>query len=182
MDNKQTVKLMRPGSPARWVKLYLLYRQAFPAAERKPWAMILQMCRKGVTDIWCMERAGSFAGLAITINGPDIILLDYLAVAPECRGQGVGSQALQLLRSHYGDKGLFVEIESTLEPSGNREQRLKRKRFYLAAGMDEMHTTAKLFGVNMELLGYSCHLSYEEYKSFYRDNYNKWAADHIAHP
>ena len=36
-----------------------------------------------------------------------------------------------------------------------------------------------LFGVKMELMGFDCTLSYEQYHSFYRDNYGQWAADHI---
>jgi hypothetical protein len=31
----------------------------------------------------------------------------------------------------------------------------------------------------MELMGFDCHLTFEEYHNFYRDNYNQWAADHI---
>ena len=45
--------------------------------------------------------------------------------------------------------------------------------------MKEMHTRAKLFGVDMELLGYDCLLSFEEYREFYRTNYGEWAAGHI---
>lgn len=173
------IEIKRPTGLRRWAQLYKLYLSAFPAAERKPFSMIVSMYKKGKTDIWCLEREGRFSGLAITINSPDIILLDYLAVADGCRGTGVGSGALQTLRGHYAGKGLYVEIESTLEPAENSAQRLRRKQFYLRCGMTEMHTTAKLFGVNMELLGYDCYLDYDRYKAFYRDNYNQWAADHI---
>ena len=62
------VILKKPRGFWRWWQLYRLYLQAFPAAERKPWAMILRMYRRGVTDIWCLEKDGAFAGLAITIN------------------------------------------------------------------------------------------------------------------
>lgn len=175
----QQTELRKPKGIRCWAHLYRLYLSAFPAAERKPFSMIVSMYRKGKTDIWCLMRAGKFSGLAITINSPDVILLDYLAVAESCRSQGVGSAALQALHRQYAGKGLFVEIESTLEDASNRAQRLRRKRFYLSCGMTEMHTTAKLFGVNMELLGCDCHLDYEQYKAFYRDNYNQWAADHI---
>ena len=81
---------------------------------------------------------------------------------------------------YYGDKGFFLEIESTLEDAPNKNQRLRRKAFYLSCGLRELHTTAKLYGVNMELLGVRCQLNYDQYKAFYRDNYNQWAADHIA--
>lgn len=119
-------------------------------------------------------------GLAITINGPDTILLDYFAIAKKHRGQGVGAAALQAIMARYADQDFFLEIESTQESAPNQPQRLRRKKFYLSCGLKEMHTTAVLFGVKMELLGNGCHLDYDGYKAFYRDNYNAWAADHIT--
>lgn len=174
----ENAKLRKPGL-RDWGKLYGLYRSAFPAAERKPWWMILCMYHRGKTDIWCIEQAGRFAGLAITINGPDLILLDYFAVASGSRGQGIGKGALTRLKDLYGDKGFFLEIESTRESAPNLSQRLRRKAFYLRCGLVELGTTAKLFGVNMELLGVRCAMDYDRYKDFYRENYNQWAADHI---
>lgn len=174
------IELIRPAGHELWLKLYRLYLSAFPAAERKPWAMIRKMYRTGKTDIWCLMKAGHFVGLAITINGPDTILLDYFAIEKRHRGQGVGTAALQAIMARYADKGFFLEIESTGESAPNQPQRLRRKKFYLSCGLQEMHTTAVLFGVKMELLGVGCHLDYAQYKAFYRDNYNQWAADHIT--
>ena len=72
-----------------------------------------------------------------------------------------------------------MEIESTKDASADRPLRLRRKRFYLSCGLEEMGTEAELFGVNMELLGVRCHLNFQQYQSFYREHYNPWAADHI---
>ena len=174
------VTLTRPGKPRRWLQLYRLYLAAFPAAERKPFSMILGLYRKGKTDIWAVESAGKFRGLAITINSPRIILLDYLAVCESARGQGVGTAVLAQLQQIYSGKGFFLEIESTHEAASNQLQRQNRKRFYLAAGLEEMHTEAMLFGVRMELLGKGCRLDFTQYRNFYRDNYNAWAAEHIT--
>ena len=174
------IKLKKPESIADWLHLYRLYMSAFPKEERKPFALICKMYQKGTTDVWCLMREGKFVGLGITINGPELILLDYFAIEKKKRQQGVGSAALPALMNYYGDKGFFLEIESTLEEANNKEQRLRRKAFYLSRGLQDLHTTAKLFGVNMELLGLRCQLNYDQYTAFYRDNYNQWAADHIA--
>lgn len=172
-------QLKKPKGIAQWGALYRLYRSAFPTAERKPFGVIVSMYRKGKSDVWCVVRDGKFAGLAMTINGGSVILLDYFAIQSNSRGQGIGSAALRELLRIYGDKGLFVEIESTREIVPNQVQRERRKQFYLSAGLVELNVTAKLFGVNMELLGSRCRLTYDQYKAFYRDNYNSWAADHI---
>lgn len=173
------IKLCKPNGFGCWLKLYRLYLEAFPAEERKPFGMILKMYRQGKTDIWWIETDRAFSGLAITINGTKAILLDYFAVEKRRRGEGIGSGALRAIRRQYADKGLFIEIESTRERAPNLSQRQRRKRFYLSCGMEEMGTTAELFGVRMELLGNGCKLNYDQYKAFYRDNYNQWAADHI---
>ena len=175
------IELKKPAGHKLWAKLYSLYLSAFPAAERKPWWMIRKMHRAGKTDIWCIMHEESFAGLAITINGPDTILLDYFAVEKKCRGQGIGRSALKAILERYEGKHFFLEIESTnAQTAKNMPTRLRRKAFYLSCGLQEMHTEATLFGVKMELLGNGCHLDYNDYKAFYRDNYNQWAANHIT--
>lgn len=173
------VSLSKPKTFFQWLKLHRLYRAAFPAAERKPFRVILRMYRQGKTDVWSVEEDDRFVGMATTINGGGLILLDYFAIAKAFRGKGIGSGAMARLQEIYGDKGLFVEIESTREPAPNQAEREKRKRFYRASGMEELHVEARVFGVNMELLGSRCSLDFEGYRTFYRDHYGPWAAKNI---
>ena len=168
-----------PKGLKQWAEIYMLYQKAFPKSEKKPFALIQKMYKKGATDLWRFTRNGQFAGLIITINGSDHILLDYLAVETSQRGTGIGSEILQLMRSHYAGKGVFLEIESVYEECDNQEQRIRRKHFYEKCGMESMEVFVWLFGVKMELMSFGCKLSYEDYHAFYRNNYNQWAADHI---
>ena len=168
-----------PRGLRQWADVYKLYQKAFPASEKKPFWMIVKMHRKGASDVWRFTRDGKFAGLIITINGKNHILLDYLAVEEGQRGTGIGTEILQLMRAHYTGKGVFLEIESVYEDCDNRQQRLRRKQFYEKSGMTSMEVFVWLFGVKMELLGFDCRLTFEQYHNFYRDNYNQWAADHI---
>ena len=165
----------------RWEipRMLLLYRNAFPRSERKPFSRITSMAKAGRADLWTIRMDGRFAGLAATVNGPDIVLLDYFAVKRSLQGRGVGSSALLQLERAYADWGFFVEIESTLEEADNREQREKRKEFYVNCGMVPMNTEADVFGVRMELLGIRCRLDLAGYRAFYRDHYSPWAAEHI---
>ena len=159
--------------------IFALYRAAFPREERKPFSVIRKMAKRGRADIWTIRHDDRFAGLAATVNGQENILLDYFAVKSALRGRGIGSAALKRLMEHYAQKGFFVEIESTFEPSGNSRERQKRKEFYVNSGLIPMDTEADVFGVRMELLGVRCHLDFEQYRNFYRDDYSPWAADHI---
>ena len=179
---KELIDLLTFAAPKgfrQWADIYKLYQKAFPASEKKPFSMIVNMYRKGTTDVWRFTRDGKFAGLIITINGEKHILLDYLAVEESQRGTGIGSEILQRMRKHYDGKGVFLEIESVYEDCDNKAQRIRRKHFYEKCGMTSMEVFAWLFGVKMELMGFDCHLTFDEYHAFYRDNYHQWAADHI---
>jgi len=173
------ITLSPPHSTADWLRVWLLYRKAFPASERKPFSIIHSMYRRKKNDLWCISRDGRFAGFASTVNSKDLILLDYLAILSQYRGQGIGSAALEKMKEHYPDKGLFVEIEDTHSAGPEQALRLKRKHFYIAAGMAPLGVTALVFGVKMELLGLNCRMDFDGYKAFYRDHYNPWAAEHI---
>lgn len=164
------------------LRIRMLYRRAFPASERKPFPIIASNRKRGTTDIWYFSKDGAFVGFATTVNSKNLILLDYLAVPEKLRGQGFGSEILAMLRMHYVGKGLFLEIESVLDDTPNLEQRLKRKQFYLSNGMTDLHTEACVFGVNMELLGFDCQLSFDEYREFYRKHLSEFAARNVTPP
>ena len=167
-------------SHLQWLRIRRLYRKSFPRNERKPFRIILSMRRRGKTDVWCCMQDGRFAGFATTINGEDLILLDYLAVEAGLRGRGVGSRILHHLKEHYRGKGVFVEIESACEASPDQPERIRRKRFYTNNGMQPARVMASVFGVHMELLCWNCCVDFSRYHAFYRDHYNPWAADHIT--
>ncbi len=179
------VALYHPTTPLDWLRIYLLYRRAFPREERKPFSMIRKMCREGRTIVWLARitdgRFERFAGMASTIEGEGTTLLDYFAVSKHLRGQGYGSAFMQRLLLCYEDRGLFVEIEAAdrEDPTG---EKARRKQFYLRNGMAEMGVTVILFGVRMELLGRGCCLDFDGYRDFYRTYYNAWAAEHIVPP
>ena len=173
------IVLVRPKGIADWMKLYRLYLSAFPREERKPFGIIVKMYRQGKSHIWCIRRGEEFLGMATTINGDALILLDYFAIEKTHRGEGIGTAAMLALQEQYQDKGLFVEIESTLEAGPEQLQRLKRKHFYMGVGMEDLHTRANVFGVPMELMGVRCSLVFAGYQAFYRTNYGTWAAEHL---
>ena len=168
-----------PKGFRQWAEVYMLYQKAFPRSEKKPFSMIRKMHAAGKSDVWRFARQGEFAGIIITINGEENILLDYLAVAESRRGSGIGTNILQLMRQHYAGKGVFLEIESVYEDCENKAERIRRKHFYEKCGMKSMEVFVWLFGVKMELMSFGCTMTFEEYHDFYRDNYNQWAADHI---
>ena len=173
------IVLHKPQGVGDWLRLQRLYVSAFPKDERKPFAVIRRMFREGKGDIWCILTEGKFAGLATTVNGDELILIDYFAVSGKQRGKGIGKAAMECLLSLYPGRGVFLEIESPERPGLDREQRKKMKEFYLSCGFAELGVKAKVFGVYMELLGIGCQMDFETYRRFYGFNMTPWAADHL---
>ena len=173
------VSLHAPTGLRQWARLYTLYLCAFPRSERKPFFFMVKKHREGTFEMLCILKDGRFAGLAFMAFHEDLVLVDYLAVSKSLRGSGVGSGALAALRRRYPGKRLFLEIESVYEDTPERPQRLRRKHFYLENGMTPMGVMVRLFGVPMELLGFDCSITYEQYHSFYLQSMGAWAADHI---
>ena len=173
------IVLQKPQGMHDWLRLQRLYVNAFPRAERKPFGIIRRMFREGKADVWCVLSDGRFMGLATTVNGDDLILIDYFAITKKCRGQGLGKAAMECLLELYRDKGIFLEIESPDRPGLDQALRKKRKEFYLSCGFEELGVRAKVFGVYMELLGIRCRMDFAGYRAFYRDHYSGWAADHL---
>ena len=173
------IVLQKPRNPLDWLRLRKLYFSAFPADERKPFGIIRRMFREGKADVWCILSGDTFGGLATTVNGENLILIDYFAITEKRRGQGLGRASMECLLELYRDKGLFLEIESPDRPGLDQAQRKKRKEFYCGCGFADLGVKARVFGVPMELLGIRCQMDFDGYKTFYRDNYSGWAADHL---
>ena len=171
--------LTPPERLSDWLQFYILYRRSFPRAERKPFLTILKKYRTNSTDIWCIRRGDRFLGLAATMNSPRLVMLDYLAISPSLRGQGIGSAALKDLMHRYADREFILEIESPYEPGPDQMLRQSRKRFYVNCGMIPLHIMAEVFGVKMELLGQNTTIDFERYRNFYRDFYKPQAAKYI---
>lgn len=151
-----------------------LYLISFPKIERKPINLILEKCSDGSMEINIIQNDyGDFLGFAIMIIHNDIVLLDYFVIAPEHRGQNIGSYALKMLFEKYKDKRFILEIENTDIECDNMEERVRRKAFYIIRnGMKVMPYKINLIGVEMEVLTHKCEVSYEEYYSIYKNTFS----------
>lgn len=144
-----------------------IYLEAFPRAERKPFGIMKRKARKGVMELLAVADGRETVGLAITVLYRDLVLLDYFAISRSCRGMNYGSRALALLKERYGGKRLLLEIELLDERAPNREDRVRRKQFYLRNGMLETGIRAVVFRVPMEVLTAGGPLTYGEYHDIY---------------
>lgn len=174
------MKLRKVQSRKDWREIKKLYNEAFPANEKKPFWMIRMKHKRGAADVWVAENDGEFAGMAITMNGADLVLLDYFAISSGKRSCGIGGEVLKALQREYEGHRFFLEIESIEKGAQTQAERERRKKFYLANGMQELGVDVTLFGVDMELLGYNCRVDFDEYRGLYFDTYGNWAAKNVV--
>lgn len=150
-----------------------LYESSFPKSEKKPFEFMRKKQKEGYFDMLAIEEEeGKFCGLAIMLLAGGWVLLDYLAIDPGCQGTGLGSRTLAALQERYGKERIVVEIESTIrdaEGSGNGQERLRRKSFYLRNGMVPMGFLVDLFGVEMEVLTFDSQITFEQYHGIYAE-------------
>lgn len=174
------MKLTNCTTKTQFGNIERLYTEAFPAAERKPFPLMVEKSKEGIMELLAIEdKAGTFFGLAITILHKDTVLLDYFAVSPHMRGQNIGSGALRLLRERYEGKRFILEIEDPEEDAPNREERIRRKSFYLKNGMAVMPYLVELFGIKMQVLTNGANISFEEYHEIYQESFSEKISSNI---
>ncbi len=109
-----------------WREVGRLYAEAFPKRERQPFSALRRSVKKGKTRLLTATEGGTLLGFLAAVPYRDTVLIDYLAVSPESRGQGIGGRLLKTLCDRFPDKRAVLLIERPDEKADNREQRLAR--------------------------------------------------------
>ena len=131
-----------------------MYRD-FPESELKPWASISALWAQGRYEAMVLEKGGQRLAYAFLLHTPEAsaLLLDYLAVLPAYRDQGLGREMLRRLAEHYGARfdRLLIEAEAPCEAPDDAVAR-RRLRFYASAGALDQGFEVRLFGVRFCIL------------------------------
>jgi len=134
-------------------------KRDFPPSELKTLQAILSMMRRDEYDVFSAERDGRQAAYALLYHPKDgqVVLLDYLAVEPELRERGIGTQVLLQLKEYYtrGTDVLLIECERPKAAPDEAEAR-KRIRFYQYVGARDTSVRVWLFGVEYSILVLPC--------------------------
>ena len=159
----QDIRLMPLGKDDR-PAYEALYEASFPASERKDLDFMLTGDNSAAYEVLAVSTPDfPVAGMVITVTHGGLTMLDYLAISPDLRGQGLGHAVLPMVRDRVKESGgghFFLEIETPpplcipRDPCANAEQRVRRKAFYESAGMVETGVRAFIYGNDMELLAF----------------------------
>lgn len=154
-------------------KFKKLYKSAFPKEERRALFILWITSKLKRIDVFALEDEDKFVGLLITAKDQDLVWVDYLAISPEFRGQGYGSQALSHLKEYYDDNRIFLEVETPHDQFENYHQRLKRIEFYKQNGFKPSGLRVNCFDCDFTILSYNGKVKFNEYLEISKSTYGR---------
>lgn len=121
---------IEPIDASRWKKVWELYELSFPLAERRKIDDHLRACADRQFHPLSAWEGSELIGLLFYWEWDSYRYLEYLAVNPDVRGHGFGSQILRHLRNSHHT--IILEIDPLInELSVRRLQFYERARFTL---------------------------------------------------
>ena len=126
----------------RFTTLLDLYTAAFPPEERKSATELRTMLHRPDYRFLLAQNGEQVLGFAILFRSETtpIALLEYLAVRPDARGQGIGRWLFEqaVATTDTTQIPLLIEAESDREATLGQAERRRRKRFYRSLGAREV--------------------------------------------
>lgn len=125
------IKMLDRLDDRLWPEARQLYLEAFP--EGKPVRIIENTFAKGVGLLFAALRDGRVDAMALAgpLREANAMLIDYIAVRPELRGQGLGTKLVEeIVRTarEQGYDGLILEAEAGPEPENAERIRFWERR------------------------------------------------------
>lgn len=124
---------------------FAIYETTIPRAEQKTRAEIVAGLESPDVYVWAFLKGADVAGLSIlhADRSQDMLLLEYLAIAPALQGRGAGADlfAQSFAASRSGPNTLLlIEVDSERDEIDGNERgvRLRRKQFYRRLGCREV--------------------------------------------
>ena len=161
-----TVKPVHAASP-ELPALTRLMERSFPENERMPMDTLLT--RPG-SDMLAIEEDGVFRGFISLLTRMDICHILFFAIEEDCRGRGIGTQALALLRQVKPGLRIIADLEVPDEHAPNAAQRLRRWQFYQRCDYSDTGVTYHWRGEHYAILSSGGTVSDEEFWRFW----NEW--------
>ncbi|HEY9810661.1 MAG TPA: GNAT family N-acetyltransferase [Halomicronema sp.] len=114
-----------------------IYTQSFPPNELISPEILTTELQNKPDRIWIAEIDNQIIGMALIypFKTCNLTLLGYLATDPNFRSQGIGTQLLNTLTSHYSH--LLLEVEHP-NYGTNQQQRQRRLNYYRRCGAKQL--------------------------------------------
>ena len=140
-------------------KIKKLFLTAFPPEERPPFFFL----KRKAGQMLVAKEDGRFLGFVHLVCHKDLVYLFFFALEASHRGQGYGSQILQLVKEQNEGKRIFLAREPLDEQADNAAQRRSRHQFYLRNGFADLPIQIVEQGYVFDAMGIGGSISAADY-------------------
>lgn len=148
-----------------WKQVNTLAKEAFPPEEYLAPSELVKMAGSDNFDFLALLDDEVFVGFMVVMLYEDMAYLFFLAIDENSRGKGYGSRAIETLKAEYPNKTHTVDFEMLDDAAPNKQQREKRRSFYLRNGYRETGLFLSYLGVNYEVFCMDEHFDIDTFKA-----------------
>lgn len=141
MDAKASrVERLRPGDAGPLAAAGFIYEDAFPPEERKPLRFLAEAVARPDYEVLVLAVGARVVGLAVVYRSNEhrFSLIEYMAVAAEARGNGLGAGLFEAIARRNRGRPLLLEVEAVGEDGEAGSEAGRRQAFYRRLGCREV--------------------------------------------
>lgn len=154
---------------ANYSKVFDLYEEAFPEAQRIPSWVLRYKLKKGKAGFNILYANNTWIGFIYTTEYKDIVFVQFFAISESCRSAGYGSKVMESMKDVHSGKRIVLNIEALDDQAENHHQRIKRKAFYRKNGFSSSGYIVKEHKERLEMLILGGSISKEEIEAIYKN-------------
>lgn len=114
-----------------------IFKYSFPKEERMPFFMMLLLTKIQDMEFLSFYHKDTLCGFVYMLSNQQITFIIYLAVDEELRSKGYGSAIISEIQRMYPNHKIVLYIDRPDVDAPDKEQRIKRKNFYLKNNFKE---------------------------------------------
>jgi len=141
-SNLVKMQRIQSGSDPAFAELVRIYMESHPESERKPASLLSSMIMRPEYLFLVATQDRLVVGFSITLCflNSDAALLEYMAVTPNLRGQGIGQTLFKetVKFEKASERFILAEVDSDKRQTADKTNRMRRKKFYRKLGCQEI--------------------------------------------
>ena len=133
-------------------KVKEIYMDAFSKDERMPFVFMVMLSKTTNTDFLAFYDKEILCGFIYIATIDNLTFVMFFAVDKNIRSKGYGSAILSKVQSLYPDNKILISIERCDVDAENKNDRIRRKNFYIKNGYVDTGYLIELSKAEQEIL------------------------------